>query len=127
MKNLFLSLVVIFMFGLSAFAEVILAPQWSEFCPVSYLTAKESKLNKSANYWYVRRIQFEESLKMCDKYKGEDLKSCYSQISSAEYNKNKAWNNMVESQERLHQEHLERQKQQQTINAFTDIVKNLSK
>ncbi len=34
---------------------------------------------------------------------------------------------MVESQERLHQEHLERQKQQQTINAFTDIVKTLSK
>lgn len=65
-------------------------PQWSEFCPAAYINSKPSRFNSTQNYWYNRRIQFEESLEQCNSYKGEHLKSCYSQIRAEERNKNKS-------------------------------------
>lgn len=127
MKKLFLSFCVLCTFSGAAFSEVILAPQWSEFCPVSYMTAKKSKFNKDADYWYNRRLQFDESLARCNGYQGEDLKSCYAQVTAAELNKNRAWDEKMYAKEQSHQEYLEYQRNQQTINAFTDIIKTLSK
>lgn len=127
MKKFILLLVLLCMSITVIQAEVILAPQWSEFCPVSYMNAKASKLSTDSNYWYNRRIQFENALSLCTPYQGEDLKSCYAQIRSAEHNKNKAWNSKQAAREQLHQEHLEYQRKQQTINAVQDIVRTLSK
>lgn len=36
----FVVLSLLMLMGLSACAEFIMAPEWSEFCPVEYLSAK---------------------------------------------------------------------------------------
>ena len=123
-KNLIsLSLVCLFVGG--ANAEVILAPQWSEFCPVSYMNAKASKWNTDSNYWHERRIQFENALEECKPYSNDDLKSCYSQIRKAELNKNKAWNAKVEVQNKEHAEYIEYRNKQQTIDAVNSVIRTI--
>ncbi len=125
MKKFLICLGLLFGFMYSANAEVILAPQWSEFCPVSYLSAKASKLSTNANYWYERRIQFENSINECKQYKDEDLSSCYAQVRKAEINKNKSWNNKIEAEEQRHQEYVDYNNKQQTINAINSIIKTI--
>lgn len=70
-------------------ADVVVSPQWSEFCPSEYISSKSSRFNSTQNYWYNRRVQFEESLEQCNSYSGEHLKSCYSKIRAEEINNNK--------------------------------------
>ena len=127
MKKVILLFVLFSISTTAILAEVILAPQWSEFCPVSYMNAKASRLSTDSNYWYHRRMQFEEALSQCNPYQGEDLKSCYAQIRSAENNKNKYWKAKQAARKEAHQEYLEYQRKQQTINAVQDIVRTFSK
>ena len=78
-------------------AEVIFAPQWSEICPKSYLGAKQTRFDKDQNYWYERKLQFDESIAQCRNYQGEDLKECYSKVREMEGEKNKRWNTYVDA------------------------------
>lgn len=127
MKKIGLLLILFSICTAVVFAEVILPPQWSEFCPVSYMNAKASKLSQDSNYWYNRRIQFEDSLSLCSQYQGEDLKSCYAQIRKAELNKNKSWNAKQAARNQAHQEYIEYRNKQQTIDAVQDLVRTLTK
>lgn len=131
MKKLLMILSVMVIASGCAMAEVILAPQWAELCPSSYLNAKASKWNSDSDYWYNRRIQFDESLARCNGYQGDDLKSCYSQVREAELKKNSIWNTKVEAREmarqQSHQEYIDYRNRTQTINAVSDIVRTLSK
>lgn len=125
MKKGLISFVMISVFSTAVYAEVILAPQWSEFCPVSYMNAKDSKWNKDSNYWYERRVQFENALNQCSNYKNDDLKSCYSQIRDAELNKNKAWNQKVDARNLEHEEYIEYRNKQQTVDAVNSIIRTI--
>lgn len=126
MKKIFLTLLILLSIPAAGFAEVILAPQWTEFCPASYTNAQPSKLNSSKTYWYNRRLQFEDSISQCGSYTGEDLKSCYSQVRSAELSKNKVWNEKIQAEEeswaRL-QEYNNTQSTFRTINNLIDKIK----
>ena len=111
----------------AAFAEFILAPQWSEFCPTSYMTAKPSKLSKDANYWYERRIQFESLIAQCNGLQGADLKSCYDQVRASEINKNKAWEEKVEALKESiekNNEYIQRSRQYDLIRDVTRMLTN---
>lgn len=125
MKKFLMILSLIVFFIGAANAEVILAPQWSEFCPVSYMSAKASKWNTDNNYWYERRVQFENSLNQCQSYKDNDLKSCYSQIREAELNKNKAWNAKIEVRNKEHEEYIDYRNKQQTIDAVNSVIRTI--
>lgn len=125
MKKFLISLSLICLFLETANAEVILAPQWSEFCPVSYMTAKPSKLSKNNTYWYERRIQFENAVSQCSSYKDKDLKSCYAQVREAELNKNKSWNEKIDAQNREHEEYIEYRNKQQTYDAINSVIRTI--
>ncbi len=125
MKKVLISFVLMNMFFVVANAEVVLAPQWSEFCPVSYMNAKSSKWNTDNNYWYERRVQFENSIDQCSSYKGDDLKSCYQQVRDAELNKNNAWNAKVEARNREHEEYLDYRNKQQTVDAVNSVIRTI--
>ena len=89
MTKSFLLIVISLMLIPPVFANVVGIPQWIEFCPAAYINSKPSRFNSTQNYWYNRRIQFEESLEQCNSYQGERLKSCYSKIRTEKKNKNK--------------------------------------
>ena len=108
-------------------AEIILAPQWSEICPKSYLNAKQTRFDKDQNYWYERKLQFEESLNQCKAYQGEDLKECYAKVKEQESNKNERWNTYVDAyneQTKQEQDSLRRYSERmQIINGIQDTIK----
>lgn len=124
-KILFLTLLILL--GTSAFAEVILAPEWSEFCPVEYLNAKQTKWSKDTDYWYNRRIQFEASLAKCNSYTGDDLKYCYNHIRTVEENKNKVWNTRLEQQKIESQKSTELYNRMQTFNTINHLIDTIGK
>ena len=116
------------MFSLNpVFSEIILAPQWSEFFPVEYLNAQSSRWNKNNDYWFTRRNQFEEAVSKCNVYTGEDLKSCYSQIRSAEQTKNKAWSDRLEQQKIESQKSTELYNRMQTFDAINHLIDTIGK
>lgn len=124
MKKFFAFALVMTM-GLPVFAELVFAPEWSEFCPVEYLNAKPSKFSKNTDYWYSRRTQFEASVARCSSYTGDDLKSCYQQIRISEQNKNKVWDVRVEQQKvesEKSSEMYNRMQTMNTINHFIDVI-----
>lgn len=86
-KRFLLCLSTIFLASNIVFA--VSKPQWNEFCPADYLNAKPSRFNDVSNYWYNRRVQFDESMAFCTPYKGESLSSCYSKIRNDEQRKNR--------------------------------------
>ena len=88
-KKVFLLTIISVILSHIVLADVVSSPQWSEFCPPAYINSKSSRFNSVQNYWYNRRVQFEESLDQCKSYNGEYLKSCYSKIRTEERNKNK--------------------------------------
>lgn len=108
-------------------AEVILAPQWSEICPKSYLNAKQTRFDKDQNYWYERKLQFEESINQCKAYQGEDLKECYQRVIESENKKTDRWNTYVNTyneQAKQEQESLRRYSERmQIINGIQDTIK----
>ncbi|MBS4759901.1 MAG: hypothetical protein KHX03_04305 [Clostridium sp.] len=125
MKRFLVIPFVMLMLSTNVMAEVVMAPQWSEFCPPNYLSAKASKWNTNSDYWYNRRVQFENTISQCSSYKGADLKSCYSQIRESELNKNKAWNLKVEQREKEHQEYIEYRNKQQAVDAVQTIIRTI--
>lgn len=86
-KIFLLGISIIFLASNVAFA--VSKPQWSEFCPTNYINAKPSRFNDVSNYWYNRRVQFDESMAFCIPYSGESLNSCYSKIRNEELRKNR--------------------------------------
>lgn len=110
-----------------AFADIVLAPQWSEFCPVEYLNAQSSKWNKNNDYWYTRRNQFQESISRCNAYTGENLKSCYEQVKLSEQNKNKAWDTRLQQQAIESQKSTELYNRMQTFNAINHLIDTIGK
>lgn len=123
----FVVLSLLMLMGLSACAEFIMAPEWSEFCPVEYLSAKPSKFNKNTDYWYNRRTQFNEAVARCNSYTGNDLKSCYEHIRLSEQNKNKVWENRVEQQRIESQKSTELYNRMQTFNAINHLIDTIGK
>lgn len=119
-------LVTIFTAGLVG-AEVVLAPQWSEICPKSYLNAKQTRFDKDQNYWYERKLQFDESIAQCKAYNGEDLKECYQQVIQSENKKTDRWNTYVNAyneQTKQEQESLRKYSERmQLINGIQDTIK----
>lgn len=126
MKRLF-SIISLLLIASSVSAEVILAPQWSEFCPVEYINAQSSKWNKNADYWYTRRNQFDSSISRCLSYMGEDLKECYAQVRTTELNKNKVWAKRLEQQEIESQKSTDLYNRMQTINTINRLIDNIAK
>jgi hypothetical protein len=127
MKKFFLlSISSLFIVNIAS-AEIVLAPQWSEICPKSYLSAKQTRFDKDQNYWYERRLQFEESINQCKAYQGDDLKECYEKVREQEGNKNARWNTYVDAyneQTKQEQESLRRYSERmQVINGIQDTIK----
>lgn len=89
-------LLTVFILGLTVgtvYSASVAAPQWSEFCPEQYVKAKSSRFNSENNYWYNRRVQFEESSALCNSFSSSERKNiCYARIRTAELNKNKIHN-----------------------------------
>ena len=127
MKKLYNVLFAIILSVGCAKAEVILAPQWSEICPKSYLNAKHTRFDKDQNYWYERKLQFDESIAQCKTYQGEDLKECYRLVIQSENKKTDRWNTYVDTyneQARQEQESLRRNSERmQLINGIQDTIK----
>ena len=109
-----------------AFAEFILAPQWSELCTTSYMTAKPSKISKDANYWYERRIQFENLMAQCNGLQNADLRSCYEQVRASEMNKNKSWNAKIEAQKESIERSNEYLQRSQKYDLIRDVTRMLT-
>ena len=124
-KILFLTLLILL--GTSAFAEVILAPEWSEFCPVEYINAKPSKWSKNTDYWYTRRMQFDSLISKCANYKENDLRSCYESVRTVEQNKNKVWRERLEQKEIENQKTTEMYNRMQTINTINHLIDTIGK
>lgn len=125
-KNLF-ALALLVGFTSSVFAEIILAPQWSEFCPPSFLTVSSTVKTKDKKYWYERRVQFETSLARCNGYTGDDLKSCYEQVRAAEVNKNKVWDMKVQQNYADLDRLQEINKRHDQYNLIRDVVNSIAK
>lgn len=127
MKNWGIILGLLVFTSTPVLAEFILTPQWSEFCPVEYINAQASKWNKNNNYWFIRRNQFEDAISRCHVYTGNDLKSCYNQVSVAEENKNKAWKTRVEQQAIEDQKSTDLYNRMQTFNAINHLIDTIGK
>lgn len=136
MKKIFFTIIFSFISLGGCFAEVILTPQWSEFCPPDYIDARANKgfwdsqkLGKYNDYWLERKNQFNEALKKCSDYKADELKSCYEQIKDAELNKNKVYNEKMEKIEALseqrHREYIQQKTQQDTVNSINSIIRTI--
>ena len=102
-----------------------MAPQWGEFCPSMYLNAQPARFDKDKNYWYERRMQFNEMMKQASQYQGQDLKDFYEQVRKSEEKKNEHWAAEV----RAHNERVEREQQRadqwNTINGIQSIIRTL--
>lgn len=78
-----------------SWAESIMEPQWSEFCPPLYenVVFKPAKANSKRdmenNYWALRKAKFDKSIAEC-KALSKDAASlgvCYSRVANLERNK----------------------------------------
>lgn len=127
MKKSLLVTSLVLCFSTAAFADVILAPQWSEFCPPSFLTVPSTVKTKDKKYWYERRVQFEASLARCNGYRGSDLKMCYDQVSAAEHNKNRIWDMKIQQDKEALANMQERNKQHDQYNLIRDVVNAIAK
>lgn len=127
MKKFTIILSLLVLASSSAFSEIILAPEWSEFCPVEYINAQSSKWNKNNDYWNTRRSQFETSISRCNSYVGDDLKSCYEQVRISEQNKNKAWHTRLEQQAIESQKSTDLYNRMQTFNAINHLIDTIGK
>lgn len=107
-------------------AEVILAPQWSEFCPPAYVKTEDGRFSSDKKYWYERRMQFNESLARCNGYTGEDLKSCYSQVREAEIAKNKVWDAKVQANIEAIDKMREDNRKTDQYNLLRDVVRMIT-
>lgn len=123
----FLFFTLLILLGDIAFADIILVPEWSEFCPVEYINAKQSKWSKNTDYWYTRRKQFETSISRCNSYYGNDLKTCYEQVREVEQNKNKVWQERLKQQEIENQKTTEMYNRMQTINTINHLIDTIGK
>lgn len=132
-------------------------PQWNEFCPPEYLNAvqkveikpnpfaqvllcysiigipfavhKSHKYNDamSNNYWYRRKMQFDNEIAMCKQYSSSDGQlSCYMNIRQLEFNKTAQYDNLMMAQEQLRVQRLQYMEQAQTNSNLHSINNNLN-
>lgn len=97
-KLIFLFALLFFSVGFSitkAYAESVIEPQWSEFCPplyenVVFKPAKaNSKRNMENNYWALRKAKFDKSVAECKVISKNDseLGACFGRVVNLERNK----------------------------------------
>ena len=91
MKQIITALLLVVITSGTAFAKAVSEPQWSDFCPRHYLDATPSKTDKTQNYWYQRRMQFQDVMKQSSQYQGNNLKKFYKQVRHQETKKNRNW------------------------------------
>ena len=77
-------------------------PEWKDFAPAAYVDVKEpkglSKLNVNSQYWFQRRVEFEEALDNCqDLPDSEERFSCYEALKVKQYKLNDDYNARVEA------------------------------
>lgn len=80
-------------------------PEWKDFAPSAFVDVSEpkglGKLNETANYWYQRKIKFEEDILNCRNLEDIDAQfSCYQEIKVKQYQENSDYNAKIEAQER---------------------------
>lgn len=122
-----LVLTILLIAGSLAYADIIPTPEWSEFCPVEYINAKPSRWSKNTDYWYTRRTQFDASISRCSNYTGNDLRTCYEHIRTAEQNKNKVWQERLEQQRIENERSTEMYNRMQTINTINHLIDTIGK
>lgn len=91
MKQIIVTLLLLVITSGTAFAKVVSEPQWSEFCPKYFVDATPSKTNKTQNYWYQRRMQFQEVMQQASQYQGDELNKFYKKVRHSEIKKNRRW------------------------------------
>lgn len=104
MKKVLVALMIVL--PLVAFAEEdygIKVPQWKDFAPTAYVDVKEpkgimGKLNVTAQYWYDRKIAFEEAIVNCKAIEAhEERFSCYEDLKVKQFQKNTEYNARIEA------------------------------
>jgi len=109
MKKLIVLIALILPIGVIAEETVTLngvsEPEWKDFAPEAFADVTEpkgfGKLNETANYWYQRRVDFENGIEECRKMEDNDAKcGCYQQLKVKQYQENSNYNAKIEAQER---------------------------
>ena len=123
------------LFVKSAQADVVMVPQWSEFCPEKYFDAREStgfwdakKLGPDNDYWFERKKQFKESIVLCQsKYKDDELNECYKKLRETEKQKNEKWEKEQEEKkqemERRQQQYLDQQRRRDAADYMNRMMR----
>ena len=80
-------------------------PEWKDFAPSAFVDVTEpkglGKFNETANYWYKRRIEFEEAMDKCHEFvESEDIYTCIQTVKVNQYQKNSDYNAKIEAIER---------------------------
>ena len=80
-------------------------PSWKDFAPSAFVDVTEpkglGKFNETANYWYKRRIEFEEEMDKCHELtESEDIYTCIQTVKVNQYQKNSEYNAKIEAIER---------------------------
>ena len=105
MKKLLLSLILLTPIVVNATNFGIVEPAWEDFAPSSFVDVKApkgllGKLNVTANYWYKRRVRFEEGLENCRSFETvEEQITCYDNLKVAQYKENSDYNARIEAQQ----------------------------
>ena len=132
---LFCAFCSVVLFAGYANADVVLVPQWSEFCPEKYLDAREStgfwdakKLGPDNDYWFERKKQFREAVDLCQtKYKDDELNECYTKLKEEEKKKNEKCEKEQEEKklemERRQQQYLDQQRRRDAADYMNRMMR----
>lgn len=91
MRKIICVIALTVIFSGMTFAKEVTPPQWNEFCPSIYLNAQPTKYNKEENYWYQRRVEFNEMINQSKQYQDQKLEDYYTHIRNTEISKNRLW------------------------------------
>jgi len=77
-------------------------PEWSDFAPKAFVDVKEpkgfSKWNPNYQYWYERKIEFENGLEECKALEANDERfNCYEKLKVKQYKSNNDYNARMEA------------------------------
>lgn len=79
-------------------------PEWEDFVPPVFADVKEpkkmGKFNVVANYWYKRRIEFEDALAKCQELEENDARfACYEELKINQFKENTDYNARIEARQ----------------------------
>ena len=77
-------------------------PEWSDFAPSAYVDVEQPKyfkrMNVTANYWYDRKVEFENELANCKALESNDERfSCYEKLKVNQFKQNTDYNARIEA------------------------------